>query len=32
MVLAHCGFAAVVVGVVATTQYSIERDLKMAPG
>jgi cytochrome c-type biogenesis protein CcmF len=32
MVLAHCGFAAVVLGVVATTQYSVERDLKMAPG
>jgi cytochrome c-type biogenesis protein CcmF len=32
MTLAHCGFAAVVVGVVATSQYSIERDLKMAPG
>ncbi|MEE4108745.1 MAG: heme lyase CcmF/NrfE family subunit [Halieaceae bacterium] len=32
MVLAHAGFAAVVVGTVATTQYSIERDLRMAPG
>jgi cytochrome c biogenesis protein CcmG/thiol:disulfide interchange protein DsbE len=32
MVLAHCGFAAVVVGVVATTQYSIERDLRWHPG
>ena len=32
MVLAHCGFAAVVIGVVATTQYSVERDLRMAPG
>lgn len=32
MVMAHCGFAAVVVGVVVTTQYSIERDLRMAPG
>ena len=32
MVLAHAGFAAVVVGVVATSQYSIERDLRMAPG
>jgi cytochrome c-type biogenesis protein CcmF len=31
-VLAHAGFAAVVVGTVATTQYSIERDLRMAPG
>jgi cytochrome c-type biogenesis protein CcmF len=32
MVLAHMGFAACVVGVVATSQYSIEHDLKMAPG
>ena len=32
MVLAHLGFAACVVGVVATSQYSIEHDLKMAPG
>jgi cytochrome c-type biogenesis protein CcmF len=32
MVLAHTGFAAVVIGTVATTQYSIERDLRMAPG
>jgi len=32
MVLAHCGFAAVMIGVVATSQYSIERDLKMSPG
>ena len=32
MVLAHTGFAAAIVGVVATSQYSIERDLRMAPG
>jgi cytochrome c-type biogenesis protein CcmF len=32
MVLAHTGFAAVIIGTVATTQYSIERDLRMAPG
>jgi cytochrome c-type biogenesis protein CcmF len=32
MVLAHCGFAAAIIGVVATSQYSVERDLKMAPG
>ncbi|MFV0278214.1 MAG: heme lyase CcmF/NrfE family subunit, partial [Parahaliea sp.] len=32
MALAHIGFAACVVGVVATSQYSIERDLKMEPG
>ena len=32
MVLAHLGFAACVVGVVATSQYSIEHDLKMSPG
>ncbi|MEM7691667.1 MAG: heme lyase CcmF/NrfE family subunit [Pseudomonadota bacterium] len=32
MVLAHCGFAAVTVSVVATTQYSVERDVRMAPG
>ncbi|WP_116365090.1 heme lyase CcmF/NrfE family subunit [Parahaliea mediterranea] len=32
MVLAHLGFAACVVGVVATSQYSIERDLKMEVG
>ncbi|MEM1142474.1 MAG: heme lyase CcmF/NrfE family subunit [Pseudomonadota bacterium] len=32
MVLAHSGFAAVVISVVATTQYSVERDLRMAPG
>jgi len=32
MVLAHAGFAAVMLGVVATSQYSVERDLRMAPG
>ncbi|MEM1404694.1 MAG: heme lyase CcmF/NrfE family subunit [Pseudomonadota bacterium] len=32
MVLGHCGFAAVILGTVITTQYSIERDLRMAPG
>ncbi|MFV8817429.1 heme lyase CcmF/NrfE family subunit [Haliea sp. E17] len=32
MVIAHLGFAACVVGVVATSQYAIERDLKMSPG
>ncbi|MEQ8516119.1 MAG: heme lyase CcmF/NrfE family subunit, partial [Chromatocurvus sp.] len=32
MFLAHLGFAAAVVGVVATTQYTVERDLKMQPG
>jgi|AntAceMinimDraft_5_1070358.scaffolds.fasta_scaffold00408_11 cytochrome c-type biogenesis protein CcmF len=32
MVIAHLGFAACVIGVVATSQYSIEHDLKMEPG
>ena len=32
MFLAHLGFAATVIGVVATTQYTLERDLKMQPG
>ena len=32
MFLAHVGFAMAVVGVVATSHYSIERDLKMQPG
>ena len=32
MFIAHIGFAVTIVGVVATTQYSIERDLKMSPG
>ncbi|KAA1188153.1 heme lyase CcmF/NrfE family subunit [Pseudohalioglobus sediminis] len=32
MVMAHLGFAACIIGVVATSQYSIEHDLKMSPG
>jgi cytochrome c-type biogenesis protein CcmF len=32
MFLAHLGFAACIVGIVATSQYNIERDLKMQPG
>ncbi|MCP4842682.1 MAG: heme lyase CcmF/NrfE family subunit [Halieaceae bacterium] len=32
MVIAHLGFAICVVGVVATSQYSQEHDLKMSPG
>jgi len=32
MLIAHLGFAACVTGVVATSQYSAERDLKMSPG
>ena len=32
MFWAHLGFAACIVGVVATSQYSIEHDLKMSPG
>ena len=32
MQLAHLGFAVAVIGVVLTSQYSIERDLKMTPG
>ncbi len=32
MFMAHMGFAACIIGVVATSQYSIERDLKMSPG
>ncbi|MEM1155756.1 MAG: heme lyase CcmF/NrfE family subunit, partial [Pseudomonadota bacterium] len=32
MFIAHLGFAACVVGVVATSQYSVEHDLKMYPG
>jgi cytochrome c-type biogenesis protein CcmF len=32
MFLAHLGFAACVTGVVATSQYNIEHDLKMRPG
>ncbi|TGD75197.1 heme lyase CcmF/NrfE family subunit [Mangrovimicrobium sediminis] len=32
MVLAHLGFAMALIGIVATSQYSIEHDLKMTPG
>ncbi|GHD28959.1 heme lyase CcmF/NrfE family subunit [Halioglobus pacificus] len=32
MVMAHLGFAMTIIGVVATSQYSVERDLKMVPG
>jgi len=32
MLVAHLGFAACIIGVVATSQYNIERDLKMQPG
>ncbi|MFT4520452.1 MAG: cytochrome c-type biogenesis protein CcmF [Halioglobus sp.] len=32
MLLAHLGFAACVTGIVATSQYSLEHDLKMGPG
>ncbi len=32
MFSAHLGFAACVIGIVATSQYSIEHDLKMSPG
>jgi cytochrome c-type biogenesis protein CcmF len=32
MVLAHTGFAMCIIGVVATSQYSIEHDLKMQAG
>jgi len=32
MLIAHLGFAATVIGVVATSQYSVEHDLKMSPG
>jgi cytochrome c-type biogenesis protein CcmF len=32
MFIAHLGFAACVTGIVATSQYSIEHDLKMSPG
>jgi cytochrome c-type biogenesis protein CcmF len=32
MVLAHIGFALCVLGVCLTSQYSYERDLRMAPG
>lgn len=32
MVLAHVGFACCVIGVCLTSQYSLERDLRMMPG
>ena len=32
MLIAHLGFAICVTGVVATSQYSVERDLRMSPG
>ena len=32
MFVAHLGFAACVTGVVATSQYNVEHDLKMSPG
>ncbi len=32
MQLAHIGFAVAAVGVVLTSQYAIERDVKMSPG
>jgi len=32
MFLAHLGFAACITGIVATSQYNIEHDLKMSPG
>ena len=32
MVLAHCGFAAAILGTVVASQFNIERDLRMAPG
>jgi cytochrome c-type biogenesis protein CcmF len=32
MFIAHLGFAAAVIGVVLTSQYHIEHDLKMSPG
>ena len=32
MFIAHLGFAACVTGIVATSQYNIEHDLKMSPG
>ena len=32
MLIAHLGFAACVTGIVATSQYSVEHDLKMSPG
>tara|TARA_B110000503_G_scaffold19879_1_gene29747 strand:+ start:78513 stop:80489 length:1977 start_codon:yes stop_codon:yes gene_type:complete len=32
MLIAHLGFAACVIGIVATSQYSVEQDLKMHSG
>jgi cytochrome c-type biogenesis protein CcmF len=32
MMLAHLGFASAAVGVILTSQYAVERDVKMAPG
>ena len=32
MFVAHLGFAVCMIGVVATSQYNIEHDLKMSPG
>ncbi len=32
MLVAHLGFAVSVIGVVATSQYAVEHDLKMQPG
>jgi cytochrome c-type biogenesis protein CcmF len=32
MQFAHLGFAASVIGVVLTSQYAVERDIRMAPG
>ncbi|MAL95826.1 MAG: heme lyase NrfEFG subunit NrfE [Haliea sp.] len=32
MLVAHLGFAAAVLGVVLTSQFAIERDIKMSPG
>ena len=32
MFVAHMGFAMAVVGVIVTSQYHVERDLKMSPG
>ncbi|MDP4916086.1 MAG: heme lyase NrfEFG subunit NrfE, partial [Haliea sp.] len=32
MFMAHVGFAATIIGVVLTSQYNIEHDLKMSPG
>jgi cytochrome c-type biogenesis protein CcmF len=32
MLVAHLGFAVSMIGIVATSQYSVEHDLKMSPG